>query len=367
MSGFPFCRSGPFLKEHVQGLPAVRILVTGTRGKSGTVRLLAAALAAQGYAVWARITGVIPLSLEPDGTKVIRRAAGAHVEEMRWWLGHVAREVARCRGKGLSADKEAVILENSAVAPELQVLAGRWMNPTLVVWTNARADHEEVWGPGAERAFRVLLGGIPPHVPVACGEELATDAARIGAMKARGCVPFGLSDFDFGEVSSVREINFGGHVWPDSTAVLAACMCLGLDLERARRAWKALPPSVGEFQVLSLSGCGDGGVFLASAFAANDPESTRFLWEKLGWLPEETILWYHHRTDRPGRYRAFLPWIHSLPWKDRWITGPAPFRSSRFLRLGTPSPEEMLGRLSGRVFGCGNVAGLPLELLLRIG
>jgi hypothetical protein len=27
------------------------------------------------------------------------------------------------------------------------------MNPTLVVWTNARADHEEVWGPGAERAF----------------------------------------------------------------------------------------------------------------------------------------------------------------------------------------------------------------------
>lgn len=366
MSGFPFCRSGPFLKEHVQGLPAVRILVTGTRGKSGAVRLLAAALAAQGYFVWARITGVIPLSLEPGGTRVIRRAAGAHVEEMRWWLGHVAREVSRYRETDSSAGKEAVVLENSAVAPELQALAGRWMNPTLVVWTNARADHEEVWGPGIERAFRVLLGGVPPHVPVACGGELIADVARIGAMKARGCLPFGLSDADGAPL--FWEIRSGGHAWPDSTAVLAACIRLGLDLELSRRAWEALSPSLGEFRVFSLPGCSGGGVSLASAFAANDPESTRVLWETLRWLPEETTLWYHHRMDRPARYRAFLPWMRSLPWKARWITGPAPFRSSReFLRLGTPSPEEMLGRLSGRVFGCGNVAGLPLELLQRIG
>ncbi|WP_300522637.1 Mur ligase family protein [Aminiphilus sp.] len=365
MSGFACCRGGSFSQECVRGLPVVRILVTGTRGKSGTVRLLAAALAAQGYAVWARITGVTPLSLEPAGTKAIRRAAGAHVEEMRWWLGHVAREVSRYRETDSSAGKEAVVLENSAVAPELQHLAGCWMDPTLVVWTNARADHEEVWGPGTERAFRVLLGGVPPHVPVACGGELAADAARIGAMKARGCAPFGLSDAD--GVPSFREICSGGNPWPDSTAVLAACIRLGLDLELSRRAWEALPPSVGEFRVLSLPGCSGGDVALASAFAANDPESTRFLWEKLGWLPEETTLWYHHRMDRPARYRAFLPWMYSLPWKARWITGPAPFRSSRFLRLGTPSPEEMTCRLSGRVFGCGNIAGLPLELLLRIG
>ena len=125
----------------------LRILVTGTRGKSSLVRLLHAGLLACGLRSCARITGVLPRELSPSGCRTIRRAAPAHVREMRWWLAQVPRGT------------DAVVMENSAVAPELQEAAGAWLRPTLVVWTTLRSDHAEAWGPGIEGAARALAKG----------------------------------------------------------------------------------------------------------------------------------------------------------------------------------------------------------------
>ncbi|MFA7621915.1 MAG: hypothetical protein WCY56_08760, partial [Aminobacteriaceae bacterium] len=43
----------------------IRVLVTGSRGKSSVVRLLSAALASFGLEVRGRITGVVPRELRP--------------------------------------------------------------------------------------------------------------------------------------------------------------------------------------------------------------------------------------------------------------------------------------------------------------
>ena len=118
----------------------LRVLVTGSRGKSSVVRLLHAGLNATGIPTWSRITGTDPRQLEPDGERSIERAAGAHVEEMRWWLGK------------LPADTQAVVLENSAIAPELQHLAGAWLQPQITVLTNTLPDHQEAWGATATDA-----------------------------------------------------------------------------------------------------------------------------------------------------------------------------------------------------------------------
>ena len=63
------------------GVEAKKILVTGSRGKSSIVRLLHAAFAAAGNETWARITGVVPRELGPDGERTLERAAGGHVDE----------------------------------------------------------------------------------------------------------------------------------------------------------------------------------------------------------------------------------------------------------------------------------------------
>src|SRR5690349_10417614 len=55
----------------------IRIHVTGTRGKSATVRLIAAAFRASGHRVVAKTTGTDPRLLLPDGTERPVRRWGA--------------------------------------------------------------------------------------------------------------------------------------------------------------------------------------------------------------------------------------------------------------------------------------------------
>lgn len=332
-------------EEGLRGERSHRILVTGSRGKSSLVRLLCAGLEACGVSPWGRITGVLPRQIGPGGERLIERTAPAHVEEMRWWLGQVP--------PGAS-----VVLENSAVAPDLQPLAARWLVPCLVVWTNARPDHPEAWDPGEEGAARALAAGIPEGCPVAAGREALPWVRRLlprsPLREARPEEPL------FGEAP------FGAE---NRGLALAALEGLGLDGASARRGMVALPPDVADYRVLPL-----GAARLASAFAANEPESTERLFEATGWTPEETTLLYHHRPDRPGRLAAFLPWIVRRPWREVVFSrdrsfwgrfaprrGPGGLGTWRDLTGGEDLARWVESR--GRVFGCGNVAGSPLELL----
>ncbi len=320
----------------------IRVVVTGSRGKSSLTRLLHAGLFACGLATYARITGVVPRELSPSGERAIRRTSPAHIREMRWWLAQVHP------GAG------AVVVENSAVSPALQPFAPGLIAPTLVVWTTLRPDHTEVWGPGREGAARTLLGGVPRGVPIAGGPELLRPplpdlfAANENALH----VP------DLSDTSDHTAANL-------ALATLVCSLC-GVDAKRAAAAMAALPPDLADFRVLR-----DGTDELAVAFSANDVDSTGRLFMETGWTPEETTLLYHHRPDRQARLENFLPWIESRPWREtlftrqtrplfsfrdkvRWndaIDGPDAFRAWR------------KGR--GRVFACGNVAGWPLEFLKR--
>ncbi|HOO63363.1 MAG TPA: hypothetical protein PK364_05535 [Synergistaceae bacterium] len=309
----------------------LRLLVTGTRGKSGLVAYLCSLLHARGYAVWGRSTGTRALSFEEGRWKEIRRTSPASVEEMRWWLRQIPPHV------------NAVVLENSAVHPELQLLAAQWLEPTATVWTNALEDHQELWGPGDERAREVLLRGIPSNTPVFLGSSLLECPKILRELELRNCPHYGpekaLSPEDFREER--RQL--------------------------ARQLWKVLEleepfPDFPEYpreETLLILPLG----MLARAFEANDPCSTRRSLEKLGWDPRECTLWFHNRPDRPGRFEAFRN-LAELPWKNRFLTGAHPFRRiPEWNFLGNPQIEEMLSLLEGNIFGCGNVKGLPLRLM----
>ncbi len=108
-----------------------------------------------------------------------------------------------------------------------------------------------------------------------------------------------------------------------------------------------------------------GGAQWALAFSANDVQSTRALFRRLGWAPRETAVVYNHRADRPLRLRSFRSGLDDAGWRSVTVVGD---RSPWFARgLNGSRVRDPAGLLAhfgagDRVFGCGNIAGLPLAL-----
>lgn len=316
-----------------------RVLVTGSRGKSSVVRMLHAAFSAAGLHSRSRITGVIPRELGPDGSRDILRSSGAHVEEMSWWLNQ------------LPVETDAVVLENSAISPEFQGLAGQWLQPQVTVFTNAVPDHQEAWGPTGRSAAEVLVAGIPRGGKVILPADLRTDAYLRDLLASKHC--------------KATFVEPAGEVEPRHRAVnmglaLAAVEQLGLETAPALKAIGAMGGDLYDFRVI-----GQDGAELAMAFSVNDITSTRGLFGSLGWSKEETRLVYNHRRDRLARFRSFTDWLKHPAWREVLVIGDRPAllpASARF--LNRRDARNLLGRFrSGeRIFGCGNIAGLPLSL-----
>jgi len=315
------------------------VLVTGSRGKSSVVRLLHAAMQAAGLRTYARITGVVPRELGPEGIRNISRAAGAHVGEMRWWLSQ------------LPATARGVVLENSAITPEFQALAGRWLKPDITVLTNTLPDHQEIWGPSAACSAKVLAAGVPARGRVVLPEGLAQDDHLLELLGRRRCRVLFAKPADV-RAAQHRAVNLG--------LALAAAEQLGLAPAPSIEAMLRVPRDRYDFQVASY-----GGAEVALAFSANDIASTRKLFESLTWSPDETRLIYNHRSDRPGRLASFIGWLSQLPWREVVIIGDRPRKrpgSARYLDVENEHGLLKLFQPGDRVFGCGNIAGLPLSL-----
>jgi len=316
-----------------------RVLVTGSRGKSSVVRLLHAAMQAAGLRACARITGVLPRELGPGGVRTISRSAGAHVGEMRWWLGQ------------LPATVQGVVLENSAIAPEFQALAGRWLKPDITVLTNTLPDHQEIWGPSGHCAARALTAGVPEHGRVVLPDSLANDDYLLELLGRRRCQLV---------FARPAETGTGHHHAVNLGLALATAKQLGIAAEPSMQAMRDVPRDRYDFHVASYA-----GAEVAMAFSANDIASTRNLFQSLTWSPGETRLIYNHRADRPGRLGSFAGWLSQLRWREVLIIGDRPRRrpgSARYLDIGNEHGLLRLFQPGDRIFGCGNIAGLPLSL-----
>lgn len=302
-----------------------RILVTGSRGKSSLVRLLFIGMAAQGMNVYGRITGVLPRELSLGGERVIARNSPGHVEEMRWWL------------RQIPCGADAVVMENSAVSPELQPLAARWFRPSLIVLTNAREDHQEVWGTGQSAAEEALLQGIPEGVAVILSEEAASSRNLSKLIRLRN-------------IEVVVAADSHNFRLTNMNLARKALEFLGLSSNISNKAMDTLSPDIGDFRIFHI----DAITALASAFSANDITSTKHLFSLLNWNEEATSLLFSDRTDRPERRASFKAFL-----KRDW-------REVRILR-DKENLDKLYQWMDGKqVFGCGNIAGAPLELLRRL-
>src|SRR5438309_1153945 len=149
--------------DRLETIP-IRIHVDGSRGKTGTCRLIGAALRANGLRVVVKTTGKMPVLIDASGNeKIIARPPPptANLREQK--------EIVR-----LAAEQhaQAIVVECMAVDPELRRTSENTLiRATLAVITNVRRDHLEVIGPDIGTGARNLSDVIPPNGTVVTAEH----------------------------------------------------------------------------------------------------------------------------------------------------------------------------------------------------
>ncbi|MFO7610548.1 MAG: hypothetical protein R6X35_15400 [Candidatus Krumholzibacteriia bacterium] len=340
----------------------LRIIVTGTRGKSSLVRILTAACRAEVPATLGKTTGDAPELLLPDGTcERLRRRGPARLTEQ-------IRLLERCRALGI----ECLVVESMTITPEVMRAETRLLRPTHAAVVNVRDDHRETLGddPDAQRAH--YLAALPAEA--VC---LTRDRRLLAQAKAAGGPVFAPLP-DGAEADPDRSV-------PDSMLrlaydVLGAC---GLDTPRARQA--ARTAAAGLVAAPRPVAAAGGGLTFLDAFSANDPESFAQLWahwrQRLGSAATPWTVLLATRADRPLRTIQFCRWLAARDDVDEVLLAGshAPFAARVLRRLGVPvralrhrqgdEPAAVLalaaagGPLQGKVLvGAGNAGGAGLRL-----
>ena len=274
------------------------VAVTGTRGKSSVTRLIAAALRGDGRSVLAKTTGSRPVFSGADGTeRLIDRPGPPTILEQK----RVLRTAARGR-------VDVLVAEMMSIRPEcLRAEAARILKPDLLVITNVRVDHREEMGPTVDSAAAALAAAISPGCTVLVPAAEDHPAFHAAALR-RGARIVPVPDAHRGGEPAGRPEHDGE--FPENRLLAAAAAeMLGVSREKAEAGLAAAIPDFGALRVWRLDGAAPRP-FAVSAFAANEPQSTRRVLDRLAEirpsLPDRRIGILNLREDRDDRTRQWL-------------------------------------------------------------
>ncbi len=351
-----------------------RIHVNGTRGKSSVCRLIGAGLRAGGTVTCTKTTGTLARMIFPDGAEapVFRPAKPNVAEQIR-----IVRTAAE-------AGAEALVIECMALQPALQWLSEwRFVQATHGVITNARPDHLDVMGPSEVNVAQALAGMIPR------GQKLFTAERDHLPVFAEACADRETELIAIGEaeVAAISEADLAGFAYkehPDNLALaLAVCADLGVERQTALGGMWAAIPDPGAMTEHVIEFFGRRLVFI-NGFAANDPESTRYIWEQAlarHAAMQRSVALFNCRADRADRSRQlgedYIRWQQAdhvvLMGTGTYIFARAAIRagvpSGRIVTVEDMGVDEifetivgLVGR-TGLVMGMGNIGGQGLELV----
>jgi poly-gamma-glutamate synthase PgsB/CapB len=349
-----------------------RVHVNGTRGKSSVTRLVAAGLRAAGVRTTATTTGTLARVILPDASErpVYRPSGASVIEQLR-----VVRAA-------VEAGSEALVIECMALRPELQTFSEQALIRAHVgVVTNVRPDHLEVMGPTVADVARALAGTTP------WGGVLVTAERRYVDVFAEAARRRGARLVESPGPSSVTAEELAGFTYVEhaENVALALAVLAELGVERARALpglWGAAPDP-GALTVDAVEAFGRR-VVLVNGFAANDPESSRAIWDRAAsFAPEAAarVLVVSCRDDRPHRSLQLADAIPGWAAPTRLLaigTGTGTFTRRLLARGFAPSAlvvaededaarvfERLLELADGDalVCGVGNIAGFGLDIV----
>lgn len=350
-----------------------RIAVTGTRGKSGVTRLVAAGLRASGARVLAKTTGSKPLLIFPDGSeREVLRAGPASVREQ-------IRLVALAAAMGA----DTLVSEMMSIGAECLALESRRiLRPGTLALTNVRFDHLEEMGRRKEDIARTLASAFPERADIFVpGEEVHPVFAEIAAWTKSRLHPVAPEAASAGSGRGPRPpVN---EFEPNLRLARAVLGFLGIGEDRAAMGFAAAAPDPGGLRIWRGEfGCPPRPAVCVSAFAANDPgSSAAALAKAMDAVPPAArplVGILSLREDRGGRtlqwiraagegfFREFAAVIviggpaRTAARKMRRQAGPA---GASFLSVGAALPEALMNRVFSlapgepAVVGLGNFVG----------
>jgi poly-gamma-glutamate synthase PgsB/CapB len=358
------------LKSRISRIP-LRICVTGTRGKSSVVRLIAACLRDSRMLVLAKTTGSKSCLVFPDGNeREIRRRGHPTILEGKKILKIAAR-----------TGVHAVVLEMMSIRPEsLFTESIQMMKPHILVITNIRMDHVDEIGITREDIARSFASAIPERSTVIIPEEEFYPVFRQKAEKVKArliLVPSKPSVADDKPGAEIPAWEFEQNF----RIALAVTEFLEKDRDKVRRALRQAFPDFGGLRVWRAEKESPAsGWYFVSAFAANDPESTKDALVKLEnkglFMGRKRIGLLNLRKDRGGRT---MQWFDALQGERGYAFDRLVFVGEHALVLRDKlkgrikpeitafrekKPEDLIAKIAtlerdeAVVFGMGNMGGM---------
>ena len=350
----------------------IRIHVNGTRGKTSVTRLIAAGLREAGVRCVAKTTGTVPRFILPNGREVpVYRPGGANVIEQKQAVTMASAQRA-----------EALVVECMALQPALQWLSeGTLVRATHGVITNARPDHLDVMGPTEDDVARALAGTVPMNGVFLTAErkhrEFFQQVAEARGSRFRAAEEIS-RPLTTGDVEAFPYLEHQDNV----ELALAVCEEIGIDNETALRGMWRAKPDPGAMTETRVEFFGRHVIFV-NGFAANDPISTRYIWEQSLRRHHDLkrrIAVFNCRSDRADRSEqlaeSYARWTQAdevvLLGTGQYIFARAAVKSgldpTRLVFVDQDHPADIfeillgLAESSALVMGLGNIAGPGLAL-----
>ena len=279
------------LNHYLQKVP-LRIAVTGTRGKSSVVRMLAAILREDGRRVLAKTTGSQVLFILPDGDEVdVPRRGIPSIIEQKLLLRKASKMKAEC----LVAEIMSIHPENHFVESQQIV------KPNVVIITNVRRDHLAAMGKNEDEIASVFSLDIIPEAAVFIleAERRAIFADTAANEKAV------LFEVVSGESENMK-INY--FFRDNYDLVYAVAKHFKIDNQTIAAGLKKVRYDIGNLIVWRYENRdGSKRFILVNGFAINDPDSTLQAVKKIRTLlPDrgnKMVGLFNLRADRGDRGR----------------------------------------------------------------
>ena len=346
----------------------IRIHVNGTRGKSSVTRLIAAGLRESGLKVLAKTTGTTPRVINEFGQdRVIHRLRSASIGEQVKLM------------RSFSYKKpDAIVMECMAVNPQYQwVSEHKIVQSTLSVITNVRADHLDEMGTTNSEIAYSLSNTIPYNSTCITSEKdqypVLEKISKIRQTK--------ISQSDINDIDKkyLQEFPFLEH--PENLSLaLRVCEKLGIDKKVALNGMKKTIPDPGALFIFKLFYKNNCNNFI-SGFAANDPESTKMVWDLIDQRYDgKKCIFLNTRDDRRYRTLQLLDLVLKDIRPDMFIVR-ADNISNLLLKYDVNDIElkqfsmsatvddvvdEIINLNSFNVLGIGNIVGWGEEFLQKI-
>jgi gamma-polyglutamate synthase len=349
----------------------VRIHVNGTRGKSSVTRLIAGGLRGGGLKVFAKTTGTKPRMIFVDGSEApVLRVGKANIIEQKRIVAKAAR-----------LNVEYFVAECMGVQPQLQeILENKFVKSHVGVITNVRGDHLDEMGPTLACVAASLCNSIPQNGHLFTSEENYLDIIEARAKLRNTSVhKADPSDIDNRDMRGFTYLEHKDNV----ALALAVCRHFGVSKENALRGMQQAIADPGVLRRYKIETQGKSIEFV-NAFAANDPDSYKIIWEMLRIHREpdkKLIVLLNSRKDRIQRSEQMGEFIATELDADYFMisgemthaivarAASCGLPHDKIENLGGKSLDTIFGRIlnltekKALVFGIGNIVGFGEQIV----